>query len=280
MELLVRAAVPTDKDDLAEISRNTWEGDDYLEKTTESWLEDSGFYVGELSGKVVACGKITRMPGGVAWLEGLRVHPEFQGKGFGRTMSEKVLQEALRLQSIGRYHEIEFSTYMNNLESRAIAFKQGFRITELFHVLSFENPSMKQPPVQVKKTGLLPEDLSIYLQHAPCGWKYPHSSVSETAEWMADNAEFWQTAGGARFLTARRGFEISPLASSLLNPVEFVRGAHSLVLSKGMDYTEMMVSDSHFTVLKAALEAGFSYWEEPGAANILINRFQKKSGRR
>ncbi len=274
MELLVRTAEPGDRKDLADISRNTWEGHDYLEKTAEAWFTDSGFMVGEVAGRVVACGKITCLPGNTAWLEGLRVHPDYRGKGLGRIMSEKILQEALRLKLKGKYNEIEFSTYINNVESRTMAEKQGFRITELFHVLGFENPSMKHGSVSVVKTQLLPEDLSIYRQHTPCGWKYPISSASETTDWLLDNAEFWQTETGARFLTARRGFEISPLASSLKDPGEFVRGALSLVLSKKMDYAEIMAHDSHHTVLKAALTAGFSYWEEPGTANIPVYRFK------
>lgn len=154
-----------------------------------------------------------------------------------------------------------------------MAEKQGFRITELFHVLGLDNLSLEQTPVHVTKTELLSGDLSVYNRHVPCGWKYPQASAGNAEEWLTENAEFWQTSGGARFLTARRGFEVSPLASSLEKPFEFVRGVLSLVLSMGMDYAEMMVHDSHDYVLKAAAAAGFSYWEEQGVANIPVYRY-------
>lgn len=270
MDLLVRTAEPRDKNDLTEISRNTWDGHDYLEKAAETWFNDSGFMVGEISGRVVACGKITELPGKVAWLEGLRVHPDFRGKGFGRIMSERVLQEAVRLRENGRFHHIEFSTYISNMESRSMAEKQGFRIAEFFHVIGLENPSTDLLRVSVTPAELASKDLSIYEMHVPCGWKYPLASAGNTLEWLTENAEFWQTDGGARFLTSRRGFEISPLASSLGNPLEFLRGALSLVLSREMDYSEMMIHDSHSALLEIALEYGYEYWEEPGQANIPV----------
>lgn len=271
---MVRPAVPGDREDLAEISRTTWEGHDYLEQVTGEWLEDSGFMVAELDGRVIGCGKITPFPGEVAWLEGLRVHRDFRGRGLGAVISSRILEEALKQVEMGRFRGIEFSTYINNLESRAMAEKQGFRITEEFHVVGLEEPDpggLVLP--EVFETRLEGADLRIYPLHAPCGWKYPRSSESDTIQWLQRNSTFWETQGGARFLASRRGFEISPLASALDDPREFILGAVSLVISRGMDCSEMMIHDSHSALLRRAVEFGYEYWEEPGRANVPVYRY-------
>lgn len=273
MRLVIRKASAADTGDLAEISRNTWDGHDYLEEVSKVWLKESGFVVGEVENRVIACGKITAMPGRVAWLEGLRVHPEYRGKGMGKLMSEKVLQLALDKVDTGEFSSIEFSTYIGNVESRAMAEKQGFQITELFHVVGRENLSDSDLHVSVSETTLTPGDLSIYSEHTPCGWKYIHTSAADAISWMKRNAGIWQTESGARFLTSNRGFEISPLASALDDPEGFVTGALSLARSKSMDYLEMMIHDSHSELLNLSLKAGFSYWEEQGTANIPVYRY-------
>jgi GNAT superfamily N-acetyltransferase len=274
MELVIREALETDIPGLADISRGTWEGHDYLEKVAEDWLADSGFFVGTAGTEVAACAKISSMPGKIAWLEGLRVRSDFRGKGLGRIMADRILEIAMKEKEKGVYNSIEFSTYINNFESRAISEKQGFRITELFHVVGRELDGSPKGglPVSAKVSR---SEFEIYPEHAPCGWKYVHWRAPDAMDWMAENALFWRTGSGAMFLSSKRGFEISPLASSLDHPEEFIREGLALAASRGMDYLEMMVHDRHENVLKAALSAGFEYWEEPGKANIPLYRYHQ-----
>ncbi len=273
MSLVIREAAAGDTDDLAEISRNTWDGHDYLEQVSRNWLADGGFVVGEADGRVVACAKITGMPGRIAWLEGLRVHPDFRGRGYGRLMSDQVLRLALEKVEAGEFSAVEFSTYTGNVESRTMAEKQGFRITELFHVIGIEKPFPSRASVSLTETALSSGDLSIYSEHTPCGWKYIHTSAADTPAWLKSHAQFWQTESGTGFLTSSRGAEVSPLASALGDPESFITGALCLAALKGMDYLEMMIHDSHRELLKTALEAGFSYWENNGEANIPLYRY-------
>lgn len=272
MNLMVREASAGDSADIADISRNTWEGHDYLEGVSSDWLKDSGFIVGEINGRVIACGKITMMPGGVAWLEGLRVHPDFRGKGFGRVMSDRILEMAREQVDRGRFSSIEFSTYINNVESRTMAERQGFRVIDLFHVIGLDEPAESSSMVDFREVAPEPADFAVYTKYAPCGWKFIHSSAPGTVDWMKRNARFWQVDTGARFLTSVRGFEISPLSSAFEDPDGFVNGAVSLARSKKMSYLEMMIHDSHGVLLDTAVKAGFTYWEEPGVANIPVYR--------
>ena len=272
-DMIIREATTGDLEDLACISRTTWDGEDYLEKVSSDWIRQQGFLVGEIDGRVIACGKITWLPGEVAWLEGLRVHKDFKGKGYGRILSDEILGIAKNKVQAGDFQSIQFSTYVNNAESVSMALKQGFRATEYFHVISLDNPPVHKSTVQVKRFDPSAEDFSIYSEHAPCGWKYIHHSSETSLDWMKANAEFWQVETGARFLVANRGFEISPLSTSLDDPEGFIQGAFALAEKKRLDYLELMIHDSHKNILTAAVNSGFSYWDEHGVANLPVYRF-------
>jgi GNAT superfamily N-acetyltransferase len=58
--------------------------------------ERGGFYVAELDGRVVAvCAAAGR--GETAWLQAMRVDPDFQGRGVATALTAYVLDECLRL---------------------------------------------------------------------------------------------------------------------------------------------------------------------------------------
>ncbi|RKZ05064.1 hypothetical protein DRQ21_00905 [Candidatus Fermentibacteria bacterium] len=275
-KLVIREAAESDLGDLAEISRATWDGDDYLESVSGEWVRENGFFVGEIDDRVVACGKLSSMPGDVAWLEGLRVHTDFKGKGYGRALSDSILQMAVTRKEKGEFKAIEFSTYVSNVESISMAEKQGFRVTELFHVVSMENPPLPEAAANLKKVSPKTADFSIYPHHAPCGWKYISHRNKDSVQWMKNNAEFWQVQSGARFLAANRGQEVSPLASSLNDTQGFVDGIFALAEKKRLDYLEVIVHDSHTQILAQLLENGFSYWENHGKANLPVYRLAEQ----
>ncbi len=272
-EILIREATAKDIDDLAKISRTTWDGNDYLEGVSAKWISEKGFYVATVGTRVVGCGKLTVLPGEVAWLEGLRVHNDFKGKGYGRIISGSILEIAKQGLAKGKFRRIEFSTYVNNAESISMAEKQGFGVSDLFHVVSIENPPMLKTAVHLQQFSPSAEDFSAYKEHAPCGWKYILNGTAGALEWYKENAEFWCVDTGARFLTANRGSEISPLSSTLSDPSGFVRGAFAFAEKRRLDYLEIIIHDSHKDILNTVVENGFTYWDKHGTANLPVYRF-------
>ncbi|MCP4646237.1 MAG: GNAT family N-acetyltransferase, partial [bacterium] len=252
-------------------------GDDYLELVSEKWLNQTGFYVGEVNGKVIACGKITILPEKIAWLEGLRVHGNFRGNGYGRLLSDQILQIAKRRLNNGEFRNIEFSTYVSNIESISMAEKQGFAVSEQFHVLNMENPQKPSFSTVLNRFSPSSADFRIYPQHAPCGWKYILHSGDGSLSWFEKNAEFWQVETGASFLAANRGYEISPLASAFEDQEGFIRGILAFAELKRLDYLVIMAHDSHKDILNTAVKNGFSYWDEQGVANLPVYRLGKKA---
>ena len=71
-----------DYDDILDISKNIWQGKDYIPKIFHKWVDaKEGCFLGlEKDNKIVAFGKYTVLPDRQGWIEGLRVHIEYRGQ--------------------------------------------------------------------------------------------------------------------------------------------------------------------------------------------------------
>jgi GNAT superfamily N-acetyltransferase len=81
--VVCRPALPMDTQAVMALTSTIWNGHDYVPDVWLKWLEDPEglLAVAQLGGCVVGLGKLTKVDGGQWWLEGLRVHPEFEGRG-------------------------------------------------------------------------------------------------------------------------------------------------------------------------------------------------------
>ena len=129
--MLIRRLGNSDRDDVLEISRYTWDGHDYLGTVFDEWVNDPKCdFVGvEVEGRVVAVGNLRLIEGGrTGWLEGLRVHPNFRQRGYANEITAYLVAEGERL-GVGR---LRYTTSDRNVESLKIAAKAGFsRVLEL-----------------------------------------------------------------------------------------------------------------------------------------------------
>jgi GNAT superfamily N-acetyltransferase len=98
-ELLCRPALPMDTPGVLVMSSLIWDGEDYLHLVWQDWLSDPEgvLLVGEFGGQIVSTAKLTRLGKLSWWLEGMRVHPEFEGKGFATHVFESILDACGRL---------------------------------------------------------------------------------------------------------------------------------------------------------------------------------------
>ncbi|RLF80627.1 GNAT family N-acetyltransferase, partial [Thermococci archaeon] len=190
MEPIIRPAKPEDKPFIEEIAKLTWEGEDYLGRVFENWLRDGNFYVLELEGKVVGTTKLTILPDKVGWLEGLRVHPNYQKHGFGRLLHNFMLKKGKELAEKGVINALEFSTYFLNKESIAMAKKDGFKIVERFYDIQRALEEEKEP----KLSRINSLDELDYEGYIPYGWKFLHK-CKESIEWLNQKAEVREFKG-------------------------------------------------------------------------------------
>jgi ribosomal protein S18 acetylase RimI-like enzyme len=91
--LVCRPALPKDTAQALELTRHIWEGQDYVPQVWETWLNDYNglLAVAEYGGRVVGLGKLTRLSPDEWWLEGLRVHPRYEGRGIASHLHDYLL---------------------------------------------------------------------------------------------------------------------------------------------------------------------------------------------
>ncbi|MDE1853829.1 MAG: GNAT family N-acetyltransferase [Thaumarchaeota archaeon] len=96
MDATVRPARPSDKEPLMSFIRNVWGGHDYIPFVWEDWLKsDRGrMFVVEVGGVPVGMNRVQFLEDGSAWFEGVRVHPDFRGKGLASMLGENSMRVA------------------------------------------------------------------------------------------------------------------------------------------------------------------------------------------
>jgi predicted PurR-regulated permease PerM/ribosomal protein S18 acetylase RimI-like enzyme len=91
----IRPARESDTEEMHALTTYMWEGHDYIREVWPKWLADrDGFLAAaEADGRIVGFGKLTRLAPQEWWLEGLRVHPEYQGMKIASQLTEHLLEK-------------------------------------------------------------------------------------------------------------------------------------------------------------------------------------------
>lgn len=93
----IRPLRESDKDDILEIARHTWEGHDYLPYSFDAWLKDSNSHTAaiEYENHVIALANLRVIENGrTGWMEGLRVHPNHRGESLASVLTSHVIELA------------------------------------------------------------------------------------------------------------------------------------------------------------------------------------------
>ena len=95
-ELTIRPVRPTDRERVVELTRDIWDGHDYVPRVFDDWVSDSGsaFQAIELDGVVVGLQRLRPYASGLVWYEGLRVASTHRRQGLARTMLRSAISEA------------------------------------------------------------------------------------------------------------------------------------------------------------------------------------------
>ncbi len=277
----VRRAVPSDTDRILKISSTIWEGDDYVPETLDGWLDDPAgeLVVAMLGRHVIAFAHRSWLCPGIAWFEGIRTDPEFQGRGAGRAITEHLIDGA-RKDAAAR---INLSTYIDNEASIHLITSYGFRQVGTFCVL--ERPADTQagsvPPSESGAIRRLPEDetirfvetsefLALAGRRFPRGWRFfpfdqdPHEATARLAYRIGYDSEGALVA----VLCVRQGLdhEGAITMNFLDGTPEGIRRLlhHALVRYRGRPMECMLPADRerHAAAFSALVDAGFSPWNE------------------
>jgi N-acetylglutamate synthase-like GNAT family acetyltransferase len=123
-QIQVRPAQATDKSAVEAICAQVWEGDDYIPKVWDDWLDDphGELIVAELAGQVVGVAKLSRLADDEWWMEGLRVAPACRGQGISSKLHAHLVEKA---HQVGR-GTLRFGTRSENEPVHHIAARDGF----------------------------------------------------------------------------------------------------------------------------------------------------------
>jgi GNAT superfamily N-acetyltransferase len=175
MELVVRDLESTDREDVLEISKHIWDGHDYIPQALDIWLNDDECHtlVAETDGKVVGIANMRVIDQGkTGWMEGLRVHPDYRGKGIANILTDEIVKRAIK-ESIIR---LRYTTASVNHASIVIAeriamtrrFEMGVLLKEVPQVKMEQQHSIRLItstelyPILRHKPNLVPDDILIF----------------------------------------------------------------------------------------------------------------------
>lgn len=115
----IRRARPEDRDAVLAFSKHTWDWGDYIEYVWDEWLADPRGYlfIAVIDGQPVGVAHLRLLNVTEAWLEGMRVDPNFRLRGIGKALYDAELVEAMRRGAT----MVRYVTESTNLGSIALA---------------------------------------------------------------------------------------------------------------------------------------------------------------
>ncbi|MFX1288675.1 MAG: GNAT family N-acetyltransferase [Promethearchaeota archaeon] len=136
MKLYFRDLTKEDIPAILEISKDIWEGEDYIPDVIERWLIDKdnliyGTFLDEKMKELVGFGRVKMFSNGVAWLEGGRVKVSHQKKGIGREQLKYAIDYAIKVGA----RVAQYDTSSRNFGSLSLAKFHGFKEKKRMEVL-------------------------------------------------------------------------------------------------------------------------------------------------
>ena len=128
MKLYFRDLTNRDIPAILDISKDIWEGVDYIPDVIERWLNEKdnltyGTFLEEEMKELVGFGRVKMFSNGIAWLEGGRVKASHQKKGIGRAQLKYAIDYAIKVGA----RVVQYDTSSRNFGSLSLAKFHGFK---------------------------------------------------------------------------------------------------------------------------------------------------------
>ena len=210
--LFIRAALPLDTAEVLELSRQFFDGQDYILDVWQDWMADPNgrMVVARRGERLAGFARAVRMDAGQWWLEGLRVRPSLQRQGVATRLFDYLL-EIIQREGGGT---VRLLTRPERVAVQRLCEKRGFRF--LSELLPFEGASILDeaapfqpfPPqelpellARLQSNPLLPAELRL-LNTGWC-WVAPAAALLE-APLRAGHVLRWRGGAGLLAFTEDR----------------------------------------------------------------------------
>ena len=217
----MRAVIPSDREDVMEISRHTWGGHDYIPHVFDDWMSDSDSRVVgiEVDGHIVALDNLRLVDAGrTGWMEGLRVHPRYRKKGLAKILTKQLVEMGTAL-GVAR---LRYTTGTDNIASLRLAeyvgmhrvFDMGVFWREAISRIKYEKratlatitPHLLHSLLQTSQD-LVPNGAVIY------DWKALDATLANL-EKIATFCEIWAEVKNGMLVSFSFGMERKELAAT------------------------------------------------------------------
>lgn len=160
-ELEIRRALPGDTPRMWAITRDVWNGSDYLPFVWQKWLDDARGTVlaATRSGVLVGLQHIDVQHDGTAWIEGIRVDPDAQGLGIGF----ELLSAGIAWAAAAGCGRVRLCTSSENPSSNRIALKAGLTLVGRYPTLRAIACSEPPPLDTVRVAGVTEFEQILHL---------------------------------------------------------------------------------------------------------------------
>lgn len=149
MEETLRHGNYGDREQILEISKTVWEGNDFILRTIDTWLnpESGRILVVEKNGEIRAFAKMSYLTPRDFWLEGLRVKEAYRGMGYANLLTRELIRTAKENQP----RSLRFACHRKAVGSIRSGESHGFLRKEEFNFILCENLSKEKSTFAVEK---------------------------------------------------------------------------------------------------------------------------------
>jgi len=289
MQLYFRELNTKDIPSIKEISKDIWEGDDYVPEVIERWLKDKecmnyGTFTDEEKKDLIGFGRVKFFPNGVAWLEGGRVKVTHQKKGVGREQLKYAIEYARKSGA----KVAQYSTSSKNFGSLALADFFGFKKRKRMEVLNCEsekimiseNKISEVYQIKVEEAKKLYREFNIGSGDEVCiGWSYI------PIQFLEEKGSTWYTNSDAilqkRDIKSHGSSEIPDENEVWLITYGNPNSIQELIIyailgelkSRKIDRFDVFCNPD---VVELVKELGFSYWENEPFGVVLVEKDLKR----
>lgn len=160
MEVTIREARASDKEPLMEFIKDVWGGTDYIPRVWDGWLADKSavMLVVLVDGRPVGMNRMKFTPDGSAWLEGVRIHPDYRGRGLASMLGER----SIEIGSKRGVSVFRLTSYNRNWSAHRQVAKMGFKEVSRLSVYEASKGSRFRPQPSVRKAE--PEDVPAMMK--------------------------------------------------------------------------------------------------------------------
>ena len=129
-----------DYDDVLDISKGIWDGDDYIPQVFGKWVNDKeGKFLGiQIDNKIVALGKYSKLKDNQGWLEGLRVHKDYRGLKLANKIADYLFDVAKKDLKENKIKSIAMCTHITTTQSIEMMEARGFKLKDKCMIVSKE----------------------------------------------------------------------------------------------------------------------------------------------